>query len=249
MVRNLILRPFFQTSGGSSGIRRTRANKEVSNPSAEEKSAPIATVQTYEILRGTRLNVDNPDSIEQLREMAQRGEYPEFITSMTREGRERFYEEFDKLYPDPPGILNDYRVEPFSRRAVQVYFNYNMAEAESPGLVNLPSKNSGEAVRRGIIKHAIYVQRPAVERALLTRYGGYSSYEIADRYGRRVLSSTEKAQADREIIAQVERVLGSPLSKFGQRINAEDWISRDGGWVRGGALRPEDFGYYPTRGR
>lgn len=229
--------------------KRARERAARNNRELEQRKVESTAPQTYEVLQGTRLNVDNPDSIQQLREMAQRGEYPEFITSMTREGRERFYEEFDKLYPDPPGILNDYRVEPFSRRAVQVYFNYNMAEAESPGLVNLPSSNTSEAVQRGIIKHAIYVQRPAVERALLTRYGGYSSYEIADRYGRRVLSSAEKAQADREIIAQVERVLGSPLSKFGQRINAEDWISRDGGWVRGGALRPEDFGYYPTRGR
>lgn len=229
--------------------KRARERAARNNRELEQRKVESTAPQTYEVLQGTRLNVDNPDSIQQLREMAQRGEYPEFITSMTREGRERFYEEFDKLYPDPPGILNDYRVEPFSRHAVQVYFNYNMAEAESPGLVKLPSSNTSEAVQRGIIKHAIYVQRPAVERALLTRYGGYSSYEIADRYGRRVLSSTEKAQADREIIVQVERVLGSPLSKFGQRINAEEWISRDGGWVRGGALRPEDFGYYPTRGR
>ena len=223
---------------------RLAGNVNQPEPSREE----VSEARTYQILEGTKLNVDNPDSVQRLREMAQRGEYPEFIEGTTREGRERFYEEFDRLYPDPPGILNDYRVEPFSRRAIQVYFNYHMAEAESPGIVNLPSSTISEAVRRGVIKHALYVQRPAVENALLTRYGGYSSYDIANRYGKRVLSTVERTQADREMLSQVEQLMGSPVSNRGQISNANSWLSRDGGWVLITALTAEDLGYRPTRG-
>ena len=186
-------------------------------------------------------NVDDPNSIQKLREMAERGEFPQFIESQTREARERFYEEFNKLYPDPPGILNDYRIEQEGSRRINILFNYNMAEAESPPPVVLPKKNSSEAVRNGAIKYAIYAQRPAVENALLVRKGGYSSYELAAKYGKRVLSAKEKAEADREMISFVEKLMKSPLSKEGHLYNQEAWKKQGNGWVRAGASDIEGF--------
>ncbi len=184
-----------------------------------------------------RMNVDDPDSIQKLREMANKGEFPEFIDATSREARERFYEEFNKLYPDPPGILNDYRVEPNGRSSAFVYFNYNLAEAESPGNVSFPSRHSSEAVKQGAIKHAIYKQRSAVEYALSSRLGGFSSYDLAQKYGGRVVSKAERAQADKKIISQVERLLGSPMTRRGLQMNATDWKEQDGGYFRIGTER------------
>ena len=157
---------------GTSGVRRGGGSAKVENAN-----------QTYNESSIKRLNVDSPDSIQKLREMARRGEYPEFIESVTREGRERFYEEFNRLYPDPPGILNDYRIEQLDSRRINVLYNYELAEAESPALIRLPSRNPSESVRNGAIKYAIYTSRPAVENALLTRQGGYSSFALAEKYG------------------------------------------------------------------
>lgn len=212
--------------------KRARERAARNNRELEQRKVESTAPQTYEVLQGTRLNVDNPDSIQQLREMAQRGEYPEFITSMTREGRERFYEEFDKLYPDPPGILNDYRVEPLGLRGLRVIFNYSLAEAESPGVINLPDKNSGEAVRRGLIKYAIYQTRPRVEYALGCRRGGFSDYQLAHEYGGRVVSTAERDLVNAIMTMQVSAEIGSPLSRQGRAGIEGAWKPKNGGWVR-----------------
>ena len=212
--------------------KRARERAARNNRELEQRKVESTAPQTYEVLQGTRLNVDNPDSIQQLREMAQRGEYPEFIGGTTREGQERFYEEFDRLYPDPPGILNDYRVEPLGLRGLRVNFNYSLAEAESPGVINLPSKNSGEAVRRGLIKYAIYKTRPRVEYALGCRRGGFSDYQLAHEYGGRVVSTAERDLVNAIMTMQVSSEIGSPLSRQGRAGIEGAWKPKNGGWVR-----------------
>ena len=199
------------------------------------KTSP-STLSTYNELRDKTYNVDSPEFINNLREMASRGEFPAFIDASSRESRERFYEEFNRLYPEPPGILNDYRIETDLRgRSAQVYFNYNLAEAESPGHIRfLRGANTTEEVKAGQIKHAIYVQRSAVEFALSSRMGEFPSYDLAKKYGGRVLSKLERDEADRAIYQHVEGLLKSPMTARGKWLNAEEWLERDGGYIRKG---------------
>ena len=196
---------------------------------------------------GQTLDASNSNSLSELETMAKRGQIPERILMGSTEERERIYEAIDRLYPDPPGILGDYRVEQVGGRSLQVSFNYAMAEAESPSTITLPSRKSSDSVRAGAIKQAIYTQRPRVENALLTRKGGYTSYDLATKYGKRVLSAAEKAEADRKMIAFVERLMGSPMSKGGHEYNQAAWLKRNGGYVRAGALDASDYGIRATR--
>ena len=228
---------------GKSGIKR---ESKVENGKQNVSDKPKEPSRTFEVSR-TVINASSPDSIEKLRIMAQRGEIPQSIELGSREQREQIYEEFNRLYPDPPGILNDYRVEKLGSKSVHVTFNYNMAEAESPPMLTFPSRHSSEGAQAGVIKHAIYERRPAVENALLVRMGGYATSELAMKYGKRVLSGDEKAKVDREMIRHVERLLGSPITKAGQEYNQAAWIKRGGGWVRAGALDAADYGITSMR--
>ncbi|MBQ6113893.1 MAG: hypothetical protein IJL11_00800 [Synergistaceae bacterium] len=223
MIFSMRLHPFYQTNGGASGIKR--------GGGAETPKATASGAQTTEVT-STVLNLSNSDGISQLKEMAKRGEVPQGIEAGSREANERFYEEFDRLYPNPPGILNDYTVTPQGSRTVDVVFNYNMAEAESPYTVTLPSRNASESARRGAIKHAIYKKRPAVELALSSRSNGFSNFDMADKWGNRVLNNSEKAQVNREMEANIQRLLGTPMSKRGRELNESFWVKSGEGWTR-----------------
>lgn len=225
-------------------MRRRRARERALRNGGGSTTAPApeqtSSVRTFEET-DVSIEIRDPNSIQQLRELASRGEVPLDASTGSFEEREKFFEEFDRLYPDPPGILNDYRIERDSKRSAYIYFNYNMAEAESPGLVSMHEKLS-ELAKHGIIKYEIYRHRSGVERALYSRMGGYSSYDLANKYGKRVISSAEKAQADREMIAHVERLLASPMSKRGLAGNQGDWTKVAGGWRRNAAFSGEDYG-------
>ena len=216
---------------GNSGIKRNGGS------SRESPKAEASEKRTLEVSEN-RIDASSPDAIGELREMASRGEFPEFIESSSRESRERFYEKFDQIYPDPPGILNDYSVKQIGSSSIQVSFKHNLAEAESPPSIVLPRRvdKVSETVKRGAIKHAIYSQRPAVELALLSRSDGYASFAIAGKYGKRVLSGAEKAAADREMIEHVEGLLKSSLTREGYRANESEWRSMNGGWRRVGTI-------------
>ena len=153
--------------------------------------------------------------------------------------KERIYEEINRLYPDPPGILNDYHLDTsLGPNQVGIFFNYNMAEAESPQFVTYSRRrNTSEAAKAGQIKQEIYRMRPNVEYALSSRLGGFSSYDLAEKYGGRVVSKAERDEANRAIISRVEKLLSSPMTKRGQKMNETDWVERDGGYFRIGTER------------
>lgn len=221
---------------GNSGIKRNGGGTGTTAPATEQTS----TVRTFEPSE-TSIEIADPNSIQQLRELASRGEVPLSATTGNDQQYEKFFEEFDRLYPTPPGILNDYRIVPNSKRSAYIYFNHDMAYAESPGLVPLREKFS-ESAKNGMIKYEIYRRRAAVERTLYSRMGGYSSYDLADKYGSRVISAAEKAHADKEMIAYVEKMLASPMSKRGLAGNQSAWTKVAGGWRRNAAMTAADYG-------
>ena len=221
---------------GHSGINRGGGSTGTAAPAPEQTSA-VRTFETSEAI----IEIADANSIQQLRELASRGEVPSAVYTGNFEEREKFFEEFDHLYPTPPGILNDYRIQRDSKRSAYIYFNHDMAYAESPGLVSLHEKFS-ESAKNGVIKYEIYRRRAAVERTLYSRMGGYSSYDLADKYGSRIISAAEKAQADKEMIAYVEKMLASPMSKRGLEGNQGDWTKVAGGWRRNAAMTAEDYG-------
>lgn len=199
--------------------------------SAGNSAVTSSGTQTIESVKKP-FSASSPDSLKQLESMAQRGEIPAWISEGSREERERIYEAIDRLYPAPPGELNNYEVIQVDRRHIEVRFRHDMMTAESPGQLNLTRPDMSESARSGMIKQAIYLQRDAAELALVSRKGGFPSYEMANRYGRRVLSDAEKAQADREIESYIQSVLKSPMSKGGRELNAINWRKVSGGWER-----------------
>lgn len=218
---------------GSSGIKRGGDGTGTAAPAPEQTSA----VRTME-LNSTFLDASKTDSIQQLREMASRGEVP-YVIEGAGSAREKLFEEFNRLYPDPPGILNDYRLDTrLGANQIGIFFNHNMAEAESPQYVTWArGRRMSEEGKAGQIKYEIYRVRPAVEYALSSRMGGFSNFDLARKYGGRIVSKTERDEADRAIISQVEKLLGSPMTKRGLRMNETDWAERDGGYFRIGTER------------
>ena len=212
---------------GKSGIRRGSSN---GGTSSKEASSPTKT-ETIEALKQP-LIVSSPDSMKKLEEMASRGEIPGWLSEGSREERERMYEAIDRLYPDPPGELNNYEVIPRGRHNIEVRFRQDLMTAESPSQLNLTRPEMSESARRGMIKQAIYLQRDSAELALASRKGGFPTFEMSHKYLRRVLSNAEKEQADREIESFIQKMLKSPMSKAGRAANAGMWRKVAGGWER-----------------
>ena len=207
---------------GHSGIKRNGDNRQGA-------ASAVSTIQVSE----RRIDASNSNAIQELRLMAERGEVP-FSVNGTSEARERFYEEFNNLYPDPPGILNDYRLDTrMGANQIGVFYNYNMAEAESPGFFTYSRRrNTSEAAKAGQIKYEIYKTRPQVELALSSRSSGFSNFEMAQKWGGRVLNNSEKAQVDREMEANIRNLLGTPMSQAGKQLNESFWVKSGEGWVR-----------------
>ena len=211
---------------GNSGIKRNGGS------SRESPKAEASEKRTLEVSEN-RIDASSPDAIGELREMASHGEVP-FSVSGSGEERERFYEEFDRLYPAPPGILNDYRLDTsMGANQIGVFYNYNMAEAESPGFFTYSRRrNTSEAARAGQIKYEIYKTRSKVELALSSRSSGFSNLEMAQKWGGRVLNNSEKAQVNREMESNIRNLLGTPMSQAGKRLNESFWVKSGEGWVR-----------------
>ena len=216
-MRKMFTKPFQKPS---TGIGRGHGKRN------GKKTSPSPIGGTLE-LNDTTIN-----SVEELRAMAQKGEVPLAMNAFSREGNEQLFEEFNRLYPDPPGILNDYTVRAEGLRGVEVTYRHNLAEAESPRYVSFPSRKSSEAAKSGAIKHAIYVTRSRVELALSCRMEGYATLEMAQKWGHRILSSAEKAQVDREIEANTQRLLKSPMTKRGREMSERQWRREGEGWRR-----------------
>ena len=113
--------------------------------------------------------------------------------------------------------------------------DYGFLVGEDPRSINLPhGRKAGEAERAGAIKYAIYKHRGALELAATCRAEGYPTYDMHRKWGGRILSSSEKAQVDREIEAHVQNLFQSPMSKSGKAYNVSEWAQLQGGWVRKG---------------
>ena len=197
-----------------------------------EKTPTFSLTGTIEST-GQTLDASRTESLKELENMAKRGEIPDSVSGTGAE-REKIYEEFNRLYPDPPGILNDYRLDTsFGKNQVGIFYNYNMAEAESPGFFTYSrQRNTSEAAKAGQIKHEIYKTRPKVELALSSRSSGFSNFEMAQKWGGRVLNNSEKAQVDREMEANIRNLLGTPMSQAGKQLNESFWVKSGEGWVR-----------------
>ena len=174
---------------GKSGIKRGGDSKRGENsPKAE-----VSTPQTLEVSE-RRIDASSSNAINDLREMAKRGEVPDSVSG-TGEERERFYEEFNRLYPEPPGILNDYRLDTrMGANQIGVFYNYNMAEAESPGFFMYSNRRkTSEAAKIGQIKHEIYKTRSKVELALSSRSSGFSNFDMAQKWGGKSIKCLRKS--------------------------------------------------------
>ena len=208
---------------GHSGIKR--GGTGITTPAKDERTI---------VPNREALVASSPDSVRQLEILASKGVMPDRIVEGSREERERIYEAIDRLYPAPPGEMNNYDVIQRDRRHIEVRFRQNMMEAESPPQLTLTRPEMSERARAGLIKQAIYRQRAAVEVALSTRKSGFPTYEMADKYGRKILSNSEKAQVDREIGEFVQSMLKTPMSSEGREIDSDMWIRVSGGWERHG---------------
>ncbi|MBQ3455001.1 MAG: hypothetical protein IJG36_01070 [Synergistaceae bacterium] len=219
---------------GKSGIKRGVGNSRSSKSGSSNNDSTIAPNREA-------LIASSPDSMRQLESLAAKGVIPDRIVEGSREERERIYEAINRLYPEPPGEMNNYEVIQRDRRHIEVRFRQKLMEAESPPQLTLTHPDMSESARAGLIKHAIYRQRPAVELALLSRSDGYASFPIASKYGKRVLSSSEKVAADREMISYVEGLLKSPLTREGLQSNQSEWRKMNGGWRRVGSISGEEL--------
>ena len=134
-----------------------------------------------------------------------------------------------KKITKPPGIMCEYHTEDFGRQ-VEVYFDNNFVRGESI-LVTLPKKASA-AEREKVINNAINEHRPALELAASSRRNGFATYDMAEKWGGRLLSDKEKNQVNQEIEQHIKQLFKSPLSQKGRELNESYWKHESGGWRR-----------------
>lgn len=162
--------------------------------------------------------------------MLKNGEIPAKITG-TKSERAKIFEEIDRLYPNPSGIMSEYHVNDTLGTA-SIHFDNNAIRGEDI-LVRYPNGSKATASEKsGAIKYAIYRNRGALELAALCRRGGFATYEMAQKYGGRLLSNTEKSAVNREMNAHIKKLFGSPISREGREANETHWIKEPGGWRR-----------------
>jgi len=93
-------------------------------------------------------------------------------------------------------------------------------------------KEASPAERQRAIINAIIQHRPQLELAAVSRRDGFATFEMAQKWGGRLLSDTEKKQVDKEIQDYVKELFKSPLSKKGQELNNTYWKYENNGWRR-----------------
>lgn len=162
--------------------------------------------------------------------MAQSGVVPERLTG-TKEEQARTLEEINRLYDNPPGIMSEYSVNDFGS-TLEINFDNNAVRGESV-LMRLPSgRHASEAEKAGAVKYAVYSHRPALELAASSRRQGFATLEMSQKWGGRLLTNTEKKQANREIEQNIQKLFKSPMSKKGKDLNESMWKKEEGGWRR-----------------
>ena len=180
------------------------------------------------------LNADNPNAIEELRAMAERGETPVKITGH-KENRERIYEEMDKLYAAPVGALSEYTIRPLTPSPVEYKLRVdfdNFARA-MPSRVDVPRRTTSEAAKRGAIKHAIYNYRPFAEQMYMFREGKGSYWDDkggSDAWRDRIFSSKERNETIQDMLRGIERTFGTPATEQGKKYIESGWTKVGDGW-------------------
>ena len=170
------------------------------------------------------------NSVQDIEAMAKNGEIPRKLEG-GREEQKQMLEAIDRLYPDLPGVMGDYNVEDMGR-SLEISFNYNMLHGEDVS-ARLPGRDVSQAVKDGAVKYAVYNHRGALELAASSRgLNGYPNLEIGQKWGSRLLSDHEKALANQDIYANVQKLFGSPISTEGKRLNEAYWSHENGGWRR-----------------
>ena len=192
--------------------------------------------KSYDIIDVT-LNADDPKAIDQIRNLAGRGEIPDSIKG-SADAREKVYEEIAKLYGDPPGVLNEYDVKPLNQSGTIINILFTNNESHIVGIYPQPVKylkrgEASELSKQGQRTYEILKMRDAAIRASVYRGGdGWPNLEFQRKWGGRVLSNSEKAQADKEIRSYVERIFKSSLTAQDIKSMNIYWTRVDGGWIR-----------------
>ena len=178
----------------------------------------------------TEIKDASKESMKKLETMAKNGEIPNKISG-SREDQARIYEAIDRLYPNPPGIMNDYHIEEVGKN-LEISFNYNMLHGEDTS-IRLPGRDVSEAVKNGAVKYAVYQHRGPLELAASSRgMNGYSNLEMGKKWGNRLLSDHEKTLANHDIYTNIQKLFKSPISTEGKRLNESYWGHENGGWRR-----------------
>ena len=229
---------------GKSGIKRGGGKASAERKTSGEVGQPKVG-GTIEI-GSTSLDIQDSAYLEKLEAMSKRNELPARLVDSSLEvpkgqqgpssargmDHEKFYEEIDRLYPEPPGEMGKYHVRDLGSRA-DIEFEYDSFTGEEPSPRYPLGQKSSDRAKAGAVKYAIYRQRGALELAALSRAGdGYGTLEMAQKWGGRLLSDSEKAAATREMEAHIQRVFKSPLSRAGRELNDSMWRREKGGWRR-----------------
>ena len=155
---------------------------------------------------------------------------PSSITG-TREERAQKFEQIEREYPAPPGVMNEYHIEEFSGTA-EIHFDNNYLRGEDISIRYPRGTRASEEEKAGAIKYEIYQHRPALELSALSRRGGFATFEQSQKWGGRLLSDKEKAQVNSEMEAHIRKLFNSPLSRKGRELNESQWTRESGGWRR-----------------
>ena len=214
----------------SSGIKR-------SGGGVKKQTQAQTLGKTYETVQ-SNINASSPTAIEQLRAMQSRGEIPQEIIGKPEE-RERLYEEFARIYDDPPGVLGEYKLVPITEgNTAHMYVEFTTDKVVLNGIsvddVNYIRKGrASELSKRGQEKHAVLKARGAAEIAASYRLNGWPNGDFSRKYGDRVLNAKQKAQVQQEIDDYLTSIFKSPITDA-SKIFGEDivWRKVPGGWTR-----------------
>ena len=203
-----------------------------SSGKSREKNLGLITI-SGNVIDGTK-----PDSLERLTAMAQRGELPSEITG-TREERARIYEEIDRLYPKPAGVMSEYHVVEEMKSSAHIIFDNEYTSGIDTN-INYPRKmRATEAEKQGAIKYAVYKSRANLEYSATHRRewqggGGFATMDMARKYGGRGLSDKEKRHVERETAQHIQKLFKSSWSPEGRAKDNEHWYKTSEGWRRKG---------------
>ena len=165
------------------------------------------------------------DSNSSIAAMRKNNEIPSKVTDS------HSFEEIDRLYPAPSGIMSEYHINEMGGTA-SIHFDNNAVRGEDTFIRYPNGRKASPSEKAGAIKYAIYKHRGALELAALCRRGGFATFDMAEKYGGRLLSNLEKAAVNREMNAHIKKLFGSPISREGQKLNEGHWIKEVGGWRR-----------------